>query len=328
MRTKIEINVKMNNRNIPSAVRNAVWNIYVGNDIKQGICFCCNTEPITTANFDCGHVESRNNNGKATIQNLRPICGLCNKSMGTKNMETFMENSGFKKNINWYGIKKDSFDDIKNDELVNVKNNDSVNVKNNDLVNVVHNSANNDLVYVKNNSVINVKNDNGIKNNGLYYCKYCDYKASNNYRLDRHYETPKHLKNKKNARMITNTRTITNARTITNKKSENIENVKNTKKTNNKKEKCKNCEILKNEYILLKKQYENLEKNLQIKEEKYDTLVDKLLLQTKEEKYDALVDKLLLQTNEEKNKLFDKLLSQTNKTHNNTYVTELYTLNI
>jgi len=94
--------IKKNNANIPSTVRNTVWNIYIGNGVKEGICFCCNTEPITYANFDCGHVESRHNRGKTTVQNLRPICGLCNKSMGTMNMEIFMLEYGFFKNDNWH----------------------------------------------------------------------------------------------------------------------------------------------------------------------------------------------------------------------------------
>ena len=48
------------------------------------MCFCCNVEPITFANFECGHVQSGVNGGDDKIQNLRPICSLCNKSMGKK----------------------------------------------------------------------------------------------------------------------------------------------------------------------------------------------------------------------------------------------------
>ena len=89
---------------IPSTVRNSVWNMYIGIGQKQGICFCCNTEFITSANFECGHVQAKSKNGDTTIQNLRPVCGLCNKSMGTINMETFMSKYGFTKNNNWNGI--------------------------------------------------------------------------------------------------------------------------------------------------------------------------------------------------------------------------------
>jgi hypothetical protein len=61
---------------IPSTVRNSVWNIYIGADQKRGLCFCCNTEHISCANFECGHIQAKSKNGEITIQNLRPICGL------------------------------------------------------------------------------------------------------------------------------------------------------------------------------------------------------------------------------------------------------------
>jgi len=128
MSAKTEINttkkiIKKNSVKIPSTVRNTVWNTYIGNGQKQGICFCCNTETITSANFDCGHIESKFNGGKTTIQNLRPICGLCNKSMGIKNMETFMNEYGFIKNKNWDGIRKDNEDTNDNKTTNNTKDN-------------------------------------------------------------------------------------------------------------------------------------------------------------------------------------------------------------
>lgn len=101
---------------IPSTVRNSVWNIYIGKEHKQSFCFCCSTEPITFGNFECGHVQSRKKNGDDTVQNLRPICGLCNKSMSTNNMEEFMKNYGFAKNSNW---DKNNFNNTKNVDDVN-----------------------------------------------------------------------------------------------------------------------------------------------------------------------------------------------------------------
>lgn len=96
---------------IPATLRNSVWNVYIGKN-KEGLCFCCNTEPITTGNFECGHIVAEVNNGELTLQNLRPICSLCNKSMSTKNMEIFMNKHGFTKNENWNGVEtKTSSDD-------------------------------------------------------------------------------------------------------------------------------------------------------------------------------------------------------------------------
>jgi hypothetical protein len=89
---------------IPSTVRNSVWNTYVGATKKTSLCFCCGTEHISTANYQCGHVQSKKMGGSMKIENLRPICGQCNTSMGTKNMDEFMETYGFKKCKNYDGI--------------------------------------------------------------------------------------------------------------------------------------------------------------------------------------------------------------------------------
>jgi hypothetical protein len=87
---------------IPATIRNAVWCKYIG-ESNYSKCFCCNYEPITKSNYECGHVISEKNGGNVHLNNLRPICSLCNKSMGTKNMEKFMETYGFEKNEKWYG---------------------------------------------------------------------------------------------------------------------------------------------------------------------------------------------------------------------------------
>ncbi len=58
-------------------------------------CYCCSVEPITKGNFECGHIISEKEGGEVKLENLRPICGLCNKSMGTKNMLEFMKQYGY-----------------------------------------------------------------------------------------------------------------------------------------------------------------------------------------------------------------------------------------
>ena len=62
--------------------------------VAEGKCFCCKVETISKANFECGHVQSEHEGGDVTIDNLRPICSLCNKSMGTRNMTEFMQEFG------------------------------------------------------------------------------------------------------------------------------------------------------------------------------------------------------------------------------------------
>lgn len=73
---------------IPATVRNIVWVSHFQAS-KKGQCWLCKVEDISSANFECGHVISEKNGGKPTIDNLRPICGFCNKSVGTMNMEDF-----------------------------------------------------------------------------------------------------------------------------------------------------------------------------------------------------------------------------------------------
>lgn len=73
---------------IPATVRNIVWVTHFQSS-KKGQCWLCKVEDISSANFECGHVISERHGGKSTIDNLRPICGFCNKSVGTMNMEDF-----------------------------------------------------------------------------------------------------------------------------------------------------------------------------------------------------------------------------------------------
>src|SRR5207253_4832945 len=81
-------------KKIPSTVRNAVWIKYIGK-VYEGTCFCCGLETITKSNYECGHIISRKNGGEVHLDNLRPICSLCNKSMGTENMFEFIKKYGF-----------------------------------------------------------------------------------------------------------------------------------------------------------------------------------------------------------------------------------------
>jgi 5-methylcytosine-specific restriction endonuclease McrA len=73
---------------IPTVVKASIWNKYIGN-IIFGKCCCCGISEITPFNFEVGHVLAESHGGVITIDNLRPICGSCNRSMGTKNMKEF-----------------------------------------------------------------------------------------------------------------------------------------------------------------------------------------------------------------------------------------------
>ena len=79
---------------IPKQVRVIVWNHYIGDDIIKHKCLCCKKVTITNTNFDVGHVLSEKNGGSHEINNLRPICGACNHSMGVENMIDFVVKYG------------------------------------------------------------------------------------------------------------------------------------------------------------------------------------------------------------------------------------------
>jgi hypothetical protein len=88
--TNIQIN-KYKKQKISATVRNLVWNTYF--KTIDAICTCCNHEKISRGNFQCGHIISEKHGGTLNISNLKPICALCNTSMGTMNMNDFIHNN-------------------------------------------------------------------------------------------------------------------------------------------------------------------------------------------------------------------------------------------
>lgn len=79
-----------NRRPITRSLRALVWNTYIGESIGRSKCKCGTT--ISQLSFECGHVIAVSNGGETTIDNLRPICGGCNKSMGVEDMNNFFHN--------------------------------------------------------------------------------------------------------------------------------------------------------------------------------------------------------------------------------------------
>ena len=76
---------------IPKSLKESVWSEYIGLNNGKAMCMCCNKKEITQFSFHCGHVISEANGGELKLENMRPICELCNKSMKTTNLNDFKE---------------------------------------------------------------------------------------------------------------------------------------------------------------------------------------------------------------------------------------------
>jgi 5-methylcytosine-specific restriction endonuclease McrA len=70
------------------AIRDILWEIHFGKSLI-GNCYCCNEQIQYNKNYEAGHIEAEARGGKTEINNLKPVCRTCNRSMGTMNMEEF-----------------------------------------------------------------------------------------------------------------------------------------------------------------------------------------------------------------------------------------------
>jgi len=75
-------------KNIPSVIKDQVWDKYMGN-VKKAKCFCCRQKDIKATSFHAGHIISEKNGGQITVENLRPVCIDCNFKMGTEDMREY-----------------------------------------------------------------------------------------------------------------------------------------------------------------------------------------------------------------------------------------------
>jgi hypothetical protein len=75
---------------IPKKIRGEAWKACFG-DSTNGACYCCKKELDVFDDWHAGHIVSHSNGGADTADNLRPVCGSCNLSMATENMDEFKE---------------------------------------------------------------------------------------------------------------------------------------------------------------------------------------------------------------------------------------------
>ena len=76
---------------IPKSLKMLVWHTYIGKEVGLAKCLCCKNKEITQMDFDCGHVVAESLGGMTTVNNMRPICAKCNRSMKAMNMNEFIE---------------------------------------------------------------------------------------------------------------------------------------------------------------------------------------------------------------------------------------------
>jgi len=88
---------------IPKCLKRDIWHKYIGKGKGSGKCYCCHNE-LDCFVFEGGHIEAEVNGGKTNLENLRPICGLCNKSMGSQNMIVFMNKHGYKRKKSFFNF--------------------------------------------------------------------------------------------------------------------------------------------------------------------------------------------------------------------------------
>ena len=74
---------------IPSSVRNRVW-VETNGENWNGKCYVCDCD-IDVNSFHCGHDIAASKGGNITVKNLKPICSLCNLSMGTRTLNEMKE---------------------------------------------------------------------------------------------------------------------------------------------------------------------------------------------------------------------------------------------
>ena len=75
---------------ISKKIKDKLRLIYFRNSKKLDCPTCSdNKNTINKNNFDSGHIISRNNGGMVHETNLRPICGKCNSTMGSQDMDTY-----------------------------------------------------------------------------------------------------------------------------------------------------------------------------------------------------------------------------------------------
>lgn len=75
---------------IPKKLRIDVWDKYIGSNERTGNCYVCNYK-LDITDFEAGHIIAEVNGGSTNLENLRPTCKKCNRSVRTMNMNEYKQ---------------------------------------------------------------------------------------------------------------------------------------------------------------------------------------------------------------------------------------------
>ena len=76
---------KVIKKRIPGAIKSRVWTNQYGESVEATCPMILCDNIIKKSDHHCGHITSEKNGGKTVIDNLRPICSVCNSRMGSQN---------------------------------------------------------------------------------------------------------------------------------------------------------------------------------------------------------------------------------------------------
>ena len=224
----LEYNInKKPRKNIPKIIRDKVWDNNIGLQNGTGKCYCCNDQ-IDSKNFEAGHIVSVADGGETIIDNLRPICSKCNRSMGTDNMINFIQQ---------YKIKP-----ISSEENIEMNKTLKTLLKNKNIDNhtrQIKHHCNICNKYYKNNHSLNSHNSKYHNINKIINtinCLYCNREFNHYSNKSRHKKICK--KNPENISpdnpIITLTETFKTLMSIVSNKQSSVNNIDNSKdKTTN-----------------------------------------------------------------------------------------------
>jgi hypothetical protein len=76
-------------RHIPQALKWQLWLTHAGENFKAKCATPWCRTVINVTNFQAGHRLAESKGGPTTLENLVPICALCNQSMGTEHFDVW-----------------------------------------------------------------------------------------------------------------------------------------------------------------------------------------------------------------------------------------------